>query len=327
MLIFSSIIIILPYITKVALYMNNSKIITIFGGSGFLGKAIIRRLLLDRQFQLRIISRNCQNLTEFKQFIDSGLLHFIYGSVTSLEVIKNATMNSYAVINLVGILFETAPGDFAKIHKEAAKNIAQISKAMDVTKLIHISALGVEKATTCYYAKSKFAGETEVLKSFPDATIIRPSIVFGSEDNFFNQFARMARLSPFLPLIGNGVTKFQPVYVEDIANAVVNIIDSDQYNGQIFELVGPEIFSFKDLMKFILSNINKKRILLPIPFVFAAILGKLGQLLPKPFLTYDQVELLKYDNISSGNYLSFEKLGILPSKIEEIVPHYLNKHK
>jgi NADH dehydrogenase len=305
---------------------RSNKIITMFGGAGFLGRTLIKNLL-HNNFQVQVVSRNCHNLQGLEEFVNLGLLKFILGDIRDPKKIEDMIGNSYAVTNLIGILFEKTSGEFFKIHGEIAKNIAQAASNLNVEKLIHISALGIDKAITSRYAKSKLTGETEVLRSFHNATIIRPSIIFGIEDNFFNQFARMAKYSLFLPLIGGGITKFQPVFVDDVAQAIVKILNCEQYGGKIFELTGPQIYNFKEIMEFILKTINKKRLLLPIPFKFASIIGKIKELLPKPLLTSDQVELLKYNNINSKNYLGFEDLGILPKNIEDIVPLYLNKYK
>lgn len=306
--------------------MNNNKLITIFGGTGFLGRVLLDKLLAHN-YNIKIVSRTSKNLSIYKNEINNGRLKFIIGDIKNHLIIKEHIQDSFAVINLVGILFEKNKGDFSQIHTEAAKNIAKAATELDIKKIIHISALGVDKAITSLYAKSKFAGEVAILEKNPNATIIRPSIIFGNEDNFFNQFAQMAKFSPILPLIGNGITKFQPVFVENIADAIIKILESELYYGKIFELAGTEIVTFKEILNIILNIISKKRILFPIPFMLARIIGKLAQLLPTPIITEDQVELLKYDNITTNNYLTFNDLNIIPQTINEIVPDYLMKYK
>jgi NADH dehydrogenase len=303
--------------------MDKQSTITVFGGSGFLGKALLK-VLLQKQYTVRVASRFCQKIAGFEEEIVAKRLEFANCDIKYQEAIDSVIGNSECVINLVGILFEKKKGDFYKIHTEGAKNIALAAKKKGVSKHIHISALGIDQAKTSSYAKTKLDGEIEVLKAFPEAIIIRPSIMFGEGDNFFNKFARMAKCSPILPLIGGGATKFQPVYVQDVANAIATILEG-QYEGKIFELTGPEVYSFKELLEFILLTLNKKRILLPIPFMLAALIGKIGEIIPTPPLTADQVELLKYDNISTGAYLGFNELGIFPKNIAEIVPYYLMK--
>lgn len=306
--------------------MRDRKIITIFGGSGFIGINLIKQLLKN-EYKIQIVSRTCENLPEFEEFIKNGFLTFIKGDLKDLNLIEKYVSDSWAFINLVGLLFEKRSGDFLTIHNKAAQKIALLANKIGVEKFIHISALGIDKALTSEYARTKLAGENLVLKEFPTATIIRPSIVFGSEDNIFNQFAQMAKFSPILPLIGGGATKFQPVYVQDVANTVIAILQSNDFAGKIFELTGPTIVSFKEILIFILKTIDKKRLLLNLPFFIAKIIGRLANLLPNPPLTADQVELLKYDNVNSNRYLGFEDITIDPRTIEEIVPEYLMKYK
>ena len=302
-----------------------NKIIAVIGGFGFIGKALLPKLL-SKNYKVKIVSRSCHNLDQ--QFYQrSNAVEFVSCDISDITSLSKVITGCYGVINLVGLLFEQRPGDFIKIHAEAAKHLAILVKQLKIEKLIHISALGIDRALTSKYAQTKLAGESALSQNFEQATIVRPSIVFGAEDNFFNQFARMAKLSPFLPLIGGGDTKFQPIYVNDLADALVKILDDNQFCGKTFELTGPQIITFKEIIKFILKTIDKKRVLLPIPFELAKILGKLANFLPTPPLTSDQVELLKYDNINSNNYLTLNDLNIVPNFVEEIVPPYLQKYK
>jgi NADH dehydrogenase len=232
-------------------------------------------------------------------------------------------VDSFAFINLVGLLFEKKQGDFNRIHVDALKNISLTANKLKISRLIHISSLGIENSVTSLYARTKLLGEQGLRKIFPSATIIRPSVIFGADDNFYNQFALMAKFSPFLPLIGGGKTKFQPVYVGDIAFSIIRILEDVSLNGKVFELAGDKIYDFKEILSYILKTIDKKRILLPISFSLARIIGFLAQILPKPPITPDQIELLKYDNILSGNYPGLKELGIFPLTVEEIAPKYL----
>jgi NADH dehydrogenase len=302
---------------------NNSKIITIFGGSGFLGREILRKLL-KKSYIIQVVSRNPKLGEEFSNFISNGSLRIIKANIENLIAIEQNLVDSFAFINLVGLLFEKKPGDFNRIHVDALKNISLTANKLKISRLIHLSSLGVENSITSLYARTKLLGEQELRKIFPSATIIRPSIIFGAEDNFYNQFALMAKFSPFLPLIGGGKTKFQPVYVSDVASSIIKILEDVSLGGKVFELAGDKIYDFKEILSYILKVIGKKRILLPIRFSLAKIIGFVAGVLPKPPITPDQVELLKYDNILSGNYPGLKELGILPLTVEEIVPKYLN---
>lgn len=303
------------------------KFITIFGGTGFLGRELLRQLLNQTSYQIKIISRYGKISPEFNEFIAKGVLIIIKENIENIYNIEDEIKDSYAFINLVGLLFETNSGDFQRVHVDAVKKLASFAKKNNIQKFIHISALGVDRSLTSQYAKTKLNGEQELLNIIPTATILRPSVIFGEEDNFYNQFAQMARFSPFLPLIGEGKTKFQPVYVGDVALAILKLLANEKLEGKIYELGGNNIVTFKQILLYILKIIEKKRILLPISFSLAKILGLLLQYFPNPPITADQVKLLKYDNILSKNYPGLLELGITPRDTEEITSQYLKKYQ
>ena len=232
------------------------------------------------------------------------------------------------VINCIGILFE--PGgkqNFDEVQHRGPERIAKACAEAGVKRLVHISAIGADKQSDSVYARTKALGEEAVRQHVPQATILRPSIVIGPEDGFFNFFAQMARLSPALPLIGGGKTRFQPVYVGDVADAAMAALDTPKSKGQTYELGGPKVYTFKQLMELMLREIRRKRALLPIPFPVAQAQATLAELLPKPLLTRDQVTLLKQDNMVSKGVKSFKTLGLEPQAIEAILPFYLERYR
>ena len=233
-------------------------------------------------------------------------------------------------MSLAGVLFESGTQNFSALHTHGVEKLAQMAKAVGVQRFVHVSALGVDKASGSRYARSKILGENAVLDAFPEATILRPSVIFGPEDNFVNMFASMACLSPVLPLIGGGKTRFQPVYVGDVAKAVEICLERADTMGQIYELGGPEILNFREILNFILKTLGKKRLLLPIPFgiapLFALGAELFGKIIAPPLLTHDQVKLLKHDNIVSANSQHFVHLGVSPIAMEMIIPEYLARY-
>lgn len=303
------------------------KIVTIVGGTGFLGRYAVRRLA-RAGYRLRVVARRPDAALHLKTAGDVGQIVLLPGDVTRPETLSGKLDGSHAVVNLTGILFESGRQTFDAVHTKGADRLAQAAKAAGVKRFIHVSALAIDKAPGSRYAHSKLMGESAVLEAFPDATILRPSIIFGPEDNFFNQFARMASLSPVLPLIGGGNTRFQPVYVDDAAAAIEASLTRPDAKGHIYELGGPNIYTFKALLQYILTTTGKRAKLLTLPFSTASLIGAAGEWLPKPPLTRDQVTLLKTDNVVSPNARTFANLGITPKAMEQIVPQYLARfHK
>ena len=302
-----------------------NKIVTIFGAAGFVGQYVVKHVA-RAGYRVRAIVRDVPGAAHLKTQGDVGQIALIYGDITKPDTYKEVIKDSYAVINLVGILFEKSAQTFDAIHAQAPKELAQQAKEAGVSRLLHMSALGVDKASTSHYAKSKIAGEHAVQQYFPDAVIFRPSVIFGAEDNFYNQFAKMGVFSPVLPLIGGGDTKFQPVYVDDVAKAFAYALEQEHTKGNIYELGGVDVMSFKEILQTINQMTNRERALLKVPSCMARIGAFFAELLPTPPLTRDQVELLKYDNIVSEDALTFEDLNIEPTDADLVVPAYLDRY-
>lgn len=307
--------------------MQQDKIICIFGGAGFIGRYVTQELA-RAGFRIKIATRVPESAYELKTYGNVGQITPFLCDYQDPKAIQNAVKGCYGVINLVGILFEKRKNNFKRSHVELPKTIAAACKKENVKKFVHISALGIDKAKS-KYAKSKAEGETVVQKEFPHVTILRPSVVFGSGDNFFNMFAKLAIFLPVLPLIGGGKTKFQPVFVGDIAEAIRNIITTNEtvYQGKTYELGGPEIVSFKEIYELLLKEINRKRTLVSIPWALASIQGAFFSLMPKPILTRDQVTSLKTDNVISDGAKTLKDLGVESTAMTTILPKYLACYK
>ncbi len=300
-------------------------LVTVFGGSGFLGRHVVRALA-KCGYRIRVAVRRPE-LAGFLQPLGRvGQIHAVQANVRYPESVEAATRDADIVINLVGILFERGAQRFGAVQAAGAEAVALAAAAVGA-RLIHVSAIGASENAASHYARSKAIGEKSVLAAVPSATILRPSIVFGPEDDFFNKFAAIARLSPVLPLIGGGHTRFQPVFAGDVGSAVVAAIDGRAKPGQVYELGGPEVKSFKELMQFMLATIGRRRLLIPIPFALAALQATFLQFMPKPLLTPDQVELLRGDIIVSAEAKregrTLDALGIDPVAMATIVPSYL----
>ena len=241
--------------------------------------------------------------------------------------VESAVAGADAAINLVGILYERGPQTFAAVHDRGAQAVATAAAAAGVERLDQVSALGADLHGAADYARSKGAGEAAVRTAFPNAVILRPSVVFGPEDGFFNRFATIARLSPVLPLIGGGGTRFQPVYVGDVADAIAKSVTDPACVGRTYELGGPHIYTFKELMELLLRQIHRRRLLVPWPFALAELQAAFFELLPAPPLTRDQVRLLRRDNVVTEGALSLADLGIAATAAEVILPSYLDRYR
>lgn len=296
--------------------------VTVFGGSGFVGRHTVRALA-RAGYRVRVAVRK-PNLAMFVTVAGSvGQIEIRKTNVRDPEQVAAALRGADAAVNLVGVLYERGHQSFEDIHVEAAEAIAKAAKDAGVKTLVHVSAIGANAEADSAYAASKGEGEARVRAAFPEATIVRPSLVFGPEDDFFNRFAWLARLSPLLPLIGGGHTKFQPVFVGDVAVAITKCVFDAATRGKTYELGGPEIMSFKALMEFILRITARRRLLVPVPFALATLKAFFLQFLPKPLLTPDQVTLLKTDNVVTDGALTLADLGIAPDSMEAVVPSYL----
>jgi uncharacterized protein YbjT (DUF2867 family) len=300
-------------------------LVTVFGGSGFLGRHVVRALAKSG-YRIRVAVRRPE-LAGFLQPLGSvGQIHAVQANLRYPGSVEAAVRDSDVVINLVGILFERGRQSFEAVQALGAEVVARAASAVGA-RMVHISALGADAGSPSQYARSKAKGEELVLAASPSAIVLRPSVVFGPEDDFFNKFAAIARFAPALPLIGGGHTRFQPIFAGDVANAVVAAIEDRAEEGKIYELGGPEVRTFRELMEFMLATIGRQRALVPIPFGLAKFQASFLQLIPKPLLTTDQVELLRRDVVVSreaeleGRTLA--ALGINPAAMEAIVPLYL----
>jgi uncharacterized protein YbjT (DUF2867 family) len=302
------------------------QVATIFGGSGFIGRYIVQRLA-RRGWILRIAVRRPDQALFLKPLGDVGQIVPIAANIRYERSIAAAIEGADTVVNLVGILYQGGPQRFDAVHADGARRIGRAAHAAGVERLLHVSALGADPQSDSAYARSKAAGEALLREHFPAATILRPSIVFGPEDNFFNRFAAMARLSPILPLIGGGTTKFQPVYVGDVADAAAKALTNEVAAGETYELAGPKVHTFRELLEILLSIIDRRRYLVPIPYPLANLQAAVLQWLPHPPLTTDQIRLLQHDNVASGRLPGLADLGIQPSGLEAILPSYLDSYR
>jgi NADH dehydrogenase len=300
-------------------------LVTVFGGSGFLGRHVVRELA-KRGYRVRVAVRRPDLTGHLQPSGRVGQIHAVQANLRYQPSVEAAVRDSDVVINLVGILSERGRQRFETVQSFGAEAVALAAAAYGA-RLIHVSAIGADENAASLYARSKGTGEKLVRAAQASATILRPSIMFGPEDNFFNKFASLARFAPALPLIGGGHTRFQPVFVADVADAVVAAIENEAMLGQTYELGGPDIATFKELMQFVLATIERKRLLVPLPFALAKLKAFFLEFMPTPPLTRDQVELLKGDNVVSDEAKSagrtLEGLGIDPVTMMSIVPSYL----
>ena len=304
-------------------YLRNLKV-TVFGGTGFLGRHLIK-YLCDNDFIVKVPTRNPAKGYFLQPLGDVGQINLIKFDISDNEKLKNLIEDSDIVINLIGILYEKKRNDFFKVHYDFVKRIVNNIKLNKKT-FIQVSALGVNKFENSLYSKSKFDADKYIEKNLKRFSIIRPGLIFGSEDNFFNKFAKMSLFSPLLPLIMGGKTKFQPVYVEDVCKGIIKILKKNIKN-KIFEFGGPDIFSFKELLQILLKTINRKRVLIYIPRKIAILMAKFFQVLPNPLLTEDQIKLLDNDSIVLNTNYTFKYLDINPVSLELILPEYLKRFK
>ncbi len=301
-------------------------LITVFGGSGFLGRHVVRALA-KRGYRIRVAVRRPELAGHLQPLGRVGQIHAVQANLRYPASVEAAARDADVVINLVGILFERGRQRFDAVQAFGAEAVALAAAAYGA-RLVHVSAIGADENAPSHYARSKAMGEKLVLAAVPSAVILRPSIVFGPEDDFFNHFAAIARFAPALPLIGGGHTRFQPVFVGDVASAVAAAVEGRAKAGQVYELGGPEVKSFKELMQFVLATIGRRRLLVPIPFALAKLQACILQFLPKPLLTPDQVELLRGDNRRVGRGASAKaarsrRSASTPIAMATIVPSYL----
>ncbi|WP_272840697.1 complex I NDUFA9 subunit family protein [Rhodoplanes sp. TEM] len=307
---------------------SSDALVTIFGGSGFLGRHVVRALAPELH-RMRIAVRRPDLTGHLQPLGRVGQIHAVQANLRNADSVASAVRDAGVVINLVGILFERGKQSFEAVHVEGAATVARAAAAQGA-RLIHVSAIGADPDSSALYARTKGQAEAAVLVEAPDAVILRPSVIFGPDDAFFNKFAAMARIAPALPLIGGGRTRFQPVFGGDVAEAVRKAVDGEVAPG-IYELGGPDVATFKELMRLVLDITQRRRLLLPVPFWAAKLLGAVLKILPNPPLTPDQVELLKADNVVSEAAIRENRtlagLGIEAHTMAAVVPSYLWRYR
>jgi uncharacterized protein YbjT (DUF2867 family) len=298
----------------------------ILGGAGFIGRYVVKRLA-ERGDVLTIGGRSAASAKFLKLKGEVGQVGLVNIAIDDEALLPAFVANNDTVVNLVGILHESGGQRFYMAHHVGPARLARLAREAGALRFVHISAIGADPRSASAYARTKAAGEEAVRDAFPTATILRPSVVFGPEDQFFNRLAALAMVSPVLPLIGGGETRFQPVYVGNVADAVVRCIDDSTTAGRTYELGGPTVYSFRALIELLLAEIRRKRLLLDIPFGLAALQARVLSLLPNPPLTPDQVEMLKRDNVVSSGALTLATLGIAPTAVEAVLPSYLDRFR
>jgi uncharacterized protein YbjT (DUF2867 family) len=305
---------------------NQDTLVTVFGGSGFVGRHVVRALA-KREYRIRVAVRRPALAGHLQPLGRVGQIHSVQANLRYPASVEAAMRDSAVAVNLVGILSQSGAQTFDAVQARGAETVAKAAASAGA-RMVHVSAIGADENSPSHYARAKAEGETAVLAAAPSATILRPSVVFGPEDDFTNRFAALARLSPVLPLIGGGATKMQPVYVGDVATAVAAAVDGKTGAGALYELGGPEVLSLREIMELILAITDRSRMLVSLPFGLARLQALFLQLAPGPFkLTPDQVELLKSDNVVSeaatAAGLTLQGLGVTPDSMEAIAPQYL----
>lgn len=304
--------------------LTQDDLVVVFGGSGFVGRHIVRHLA-KTGCRVRIAVRRPNEALFLKTAGRVGQIEIVAANVRDEASVSAALSQADAVVNAVGILFESGKQKFASVQAEGAARIAQLAAQQGIEKFVQLSAIGADIGSDSVYASTKGQAEAAVVEAIAGAHIVRPSIVVGPEDDFFNRFAAMAQIAPALPLVGGGHTLYQPVAVFDVAQAVRACLEGAP--SGIYELGGPEVYSFKQLLDMMLGQIGRKRLLLPLPFGVARVIATLAQIMPKPLLTPDQVILLKSDNIVGEGAQDLSELGVTPTPIETILPDYLARFR
>lgn len=306
--------------------LEQGDLVTVFGGSGFLGRYVVASLA-SKGYRVRVAVRNTNMAHDLGLMGDPGQIQPMQVNIRHKKSCQSALQGASAVINLIGILQESGAQTFDGVYAVGPARLATLAAEQGITNFVHVSAIGADEDSTSAYGRSKALGEQGVMKALPTATIVRPSIVFGPEDDFFNRFATIARLSPALPLIGGGKTKFQPVYVKDVADALATLVETQGAPGTVYELGGPEVATFEGLMTLMLNAIERSRVLVSIPFGIATLIAKTTQFLPGAPITVDQIEMLKSDNVVSeaarAEGRTLEGLGIQAKAPDVILPTYL----
>jgi uncharacterized protein YbjT (DUF2867 family) len=314
----------------VAISLSNSSLVTIYGGSGFIGRHVVRALA-ETGARMRVAVRRPELAGHLQPLGGVGQINPVQANVRYPDSLLAAARDADAVVNLVGILAQSGKQRFDAVQDEGARHVAEAARAAGAKALVHVSAIGADPDSPSLYARTKAAGEEAVRQAFPDATVLRPSVVFGPEDEFFNRFGRLAQMLPALPLIGGGESRVQPVFVGDVAKAVVAGLEGKASAKKHYELGGPEILTWREVMQRVLGYTMRKRWLVPLPFWLAKLQGAVLQYLPGKLLTLDQVRLLEFDNIVSEaakrGGRTLQGLGIEPVAVETVVPDYMVQYR
>ncbi|HIF08694.1 MAG TPA: complex I NDUFA9 subunit family protein [Sneathiellales bacterium] len=297
-------------------------VVTVFGGSGFVGRHVVKRLA-QTGVRVRVAVRRPEKALFLRPMGDVGQVELVQANIRDDASVAAAVEGADAVINLVGILYESGHQKFAETHAKGAARVATASAVARVQRFVHISAIGADEKSRSVYARTKADGEAQVRAAFPNATVIRPSLLFGPDDDFFNRFASIARLIWVMPLVGTGKTRFQPAHVGDVAAAIVAAVQDPENIARTFELGGPNVYTYRQLMELVLNACARKRILVPVPPQILKIWAWFLQMLPSPLLTVDQVNMLLGDNLVAHDVAGFSDLGITPVSAEVILPTYL----
>lgn len=301
------------------------KLVTVFGGSGFVGRYLVKRLA-QTGVRIRVAVRRPDSAQFLKPIGRVGQVVPVQANLRDEASVRAAMVGSDTVINLIGILDQKGRQKFDALHSEGATRIGQLSAELGVTRLIHLSSLGASEDAPSHYLRSKYAGEAGLMAGYPDATIIRSSVMFGREDDFFNRFALLLRLMPVFPLLNGGQARLQPIYVGDVADAIMATLENDTTKGQTLEVGGPHVVTLQQILEFVAETIERNRIFIPQPYIFSLMTGAMLGFFPASQLTADQVRSLKVDNVVSGEN-ALDQFGIVPQTIEAIVPTYLARYR
>ena len=305
--------------------MATRSVATVFGGSGFIGRYVVKRLA-QKGYIVRVAVRDPVGAEFLKPMGTVGQIVPLFASVTNEATVHRAVEGADLAVNLVGILAERAKDEFRQVHVEGAERIARLAAGAGVLRLVHVSAIGADPASPSRYGASKAAGEAAVRQAYPGATILRPSIVFGPEDQFFNRFAWMAQMFPVMPVIA-GDTRFQPVFVGDVADAVMAALGRADTVGGVFELGGPRVWSFREILAYVLAQTARRRPMLTVPMGLARLQARLAELLPSKPFTRDQLLMLQQDNVVAAGLPGLPELGLVPTPVELIVPSYISRFR
>lgn len=300
-----------------------SKRVTVFGGSGFLGRQIIKVLAAEGN-DVRVAVRHPERASALEGLGRDGKIELARADVWDESTVAPAVTGADAVINTVGHYVEKGPATFDVIHGQGALHVARQARQAGAERLIHISGLGADPGSDSPYVRARGIGEHLVREAFEGVTILRPSVIFGAEDSFFNTLAGLARGSPVLPLFGSGRTRLQPVFVGDVAEACARVLADPATKGRIYELGGPRVYAYRALLELVLERVGRRRLLLPVPFFLWDTLAALMAVLPNPPLTRDQVKLMRRDNVVEATALTLQDLGIAPTSVEQVLPSYIH---